>query len=144
MTYDGDNLVAMWIPTSLFHDFWMGRHRTGPHHPQLKPFHPKGIFKLGAQLLLNLPGHHSLIPYLLGEGLPSFISTSQWEPPPTSYMECPILRVQESPHSLQIEDFHLHQLISRELQPCNSTAVPPFHPLVVGAYQQNLQWTANG
>ena len=91
MTHDGNNFFAMWIPAGLFHDRWTQGHRLEPYYPQLKPFYPKGISKLGAQLLLNPPRHHPFIPYLLSEGLPSFISAGQWEPPPTFPIECPVL-----------------------------------------------------
>ena len=95
-----------------------------------------GFFKLGAQLLLNLPGDYSIISYLLGKGLQSFISTSQWEPPPTSHMEHPVMQVQVPPHSLPIKDFYLRQLILRKLQLSNPTAIPPFHSVVESACQQ--------
>ena len=97
VTHDGDNFITMCIPAGLFHDRWMRGHRQGSNHPQLKPFQPKGISKLGAQLLLTPPRHHPFIPYLLGKSFPSFLSTGQREPPPASHMEFPILRVQSFP-----------------------------------------------
>ena len=135
MTYDGDNVVTMWIPARLFHDCRTRGHRLGPHHPQLKLFQPKGISKLGAQFLLNLPRHHSFIPFLLGKSLLSFISTGQWEPLPASHMECPVLQMQGFPYSLPVKDFQLCQLILRELQLSYPAAILPFHPLVVGPCQ---------
>ena len=59
-------------------------------------------------------------------------------------MERPILRMQGFAYSLLVEDLHLRQLTPRELQLSNPAAILPFHPLVVGAYQRDLQWTANG
>ena len=144
MTYDSDNFVAMRIPASLFHDRRTRGHRLRPHHPQLKPFHLKGISKLGTQLLLNLPRYHPSIFYLLGKRFPPFISSGQWELPPAFHVQHAVLQVQGFPNSLPVKHLQLCQLILRELQLSYPTVIPPFYSLVESACQQNLQRVANG